>query len=105
MRIPEFVFQIVAKWGEMPKSDLEDLKHDALEDYTKIKLGIYDPVNKSLLPDKKLENLSLKEKAVYYSEMWTVRLGLALLFIIITPIVQNWLNPDTKDEEIEEDNP
>lgn len=99
MKLTEFGYSIIEKFGSMKTTDLDELRHDCSVDYSKVRDGFWDTAKKELKKDVKLTDLNIKQKVVYYSEQWYVRLSLAFLFILITPVIQNYLNPEPEPDE------
>lgn len=103
MKILDFGFTLLDKFSPMQETDISDLRMDAANDYSKVKNTFFDSDKKQLKEGQELKDLNIKQKIVYYSEQWPVRLGLAFLFIILTPLIQNWLDPVREmPEDLEE---
>lgn len=96
MKLLDFGFALIEKFTPMSTTDRQELRNDAATDYIKIKTEILND-KKELIVDKK--SLTLKQKVIYWSEMWQVRMVLALAFIWIVPLIQNWMNPQPVEDE------
>lgn len=101
MRILDFLFQIVEKFSPMNDTDRAQLRNDANVDYVKVLGPLTNEIGEVLPADQLPPKMSLKQKIVIKSERWEIRLGLALAFIAIVPIINNWLNPQI--DEMEDD--
>lgn len=98
MRIPDFIFSFIDAFTPMKDSDKTELMQDANVDYYQIRDEMFDKNRQ--LKEKQPEVLTWKHKIVKYSEYWPCRAGLAILYILLLPMVQDYLHPkkDLNDE-------
>ncbi|MFB2120048.1 hypothetical protein [Parapedobacter sp. 2B3] len=130
MRITEFAYGIIERFAPMSEKSAVELKSDAMGWYnqTELELKSIDDIKKAnaLLQSRidatddeeqkedlatqfqKVPKESLAHKVVRLGENWVSRTLLAILFIYITPKIQEYLNPtsrpdaDADDEDYED---
>lgn len=102
MRILDFLFSVVEKFSPMSTTDRVELRDDAARDYQQIKDTILDK-DKTKPPKIEPVKMDIKQKVVYYSEAWYVRLGLALAFIWVVRAIQDFMNPKKDDDDDDDD--
>lgn len=120
MRIFKLVHQITSRFADMDESELNDLYGEAQHDYkealarakakeisnTKRATAIAknnDNPQDGFVPPKE-EKFTVADRAVLLAEKWYVRYGIAISYIVIVPLIRDYMNGGEdmgQDEESE----
>lgn len=116
MRIYELLHEVIVKFAPMDSVQAGTLKNDAAAKYGKLLDSAETIVQQNeatrALNEQNKDNpewtpkqetpLTRVQKAVWFSNQWWARYVFAILFIVIVPMIKNYINGQKDEPEDEE---
>lgn len=116
MRIYELFHEVIVKFAPMDSVQAGTLKNDAAAKYGKLLDSAETIVQQNeatrALNEQNKDNpewtpkqetpLTMVQKAVWFSNQWWARYVFAILFIVIVPMIRNYINGQKDEPEDEE---
>jgi len=99
VRITDFIYGIIDRFAPMQQADKNQLRNEAGQDYVGIRNEFYDDITRKLKDGFTEDKLKPKQKIVLFLEDYKVRTVLALVYVWVENMIQNWGNETEEDDE------